>query len=1799
MAAGIRSSNLPLGALVEVLGHADAGNGQRNLVRAPLDALADAVRGIVTSDPSGVANVRAALEALTNIVDGKASQTDFSSLQQSLSALQGQLGGKAPQSSLDAANQTIGNILTALSGYAQDITSLQAQGGATAALIESRASAAEAMARLVAAPKYSVPLDTITLPNGGAVYWNGSTSTGAGETSGGLRVPQGQTGIFSQHRTRFQPTAAQRTKLAGRPVQFMVAFRSTVGALTALRDSAGYSTLGGVIEGVPSIVGVKIYSIRPDLWLAVGDAVLTGNESVITIALQVSGNTLPVAADVSFVAIGAMFMPVDATGTSDVLADFVQPLALRADNLIAAARVRYDTRLGAGPGATDRVLVIPAGQSGAGSLAIYGAPVAGLQAGTRVRCRFAIQVAGGAFVSSGVAQSDPPVTLIELFGATVEMTDGSQVGAVAGLTATSPTTCEASVTFTATGAERIAEFYLKVDENSAVRLTEGQIRLGLMFVDVLSTEPTTTIAAQTARLMENFRAFIAAAPDRFRDWCSASSLSDGDYGTIREAVAAMRTGGSQDQPNRVVVLPGTYTNECATGVSINPADYVEIVGKGARRDVEIIARLPDNQASQGDQQPILLTRSGRLSGLTVRGRNVKNPVHLEAGNLPVAAIWDIDDCELVHEGATGWADPTALGVGQNDGGVLTAKGSTFLSPTSSVGIHNNVGWARGARADFTGCSLIGTGDSATSLAITSQGAGVMSPATLRGCVLSGRIHHYVSFLPGTPLSAYRGAPWEYTIRITDSDPVDWLSPCPFDVLTLTSVATGNSAAAVGNTGAVRLFGRRPDVRAGAADYAARLHSGHLVSVPEGQFDPGVSLGARLGDMRGAAARPLDIFWDGNTTPVTITLDQNYTGMTNAQVLANLNGKLSAAMGGNTGCRAFSLSQPYHNRAPIRQPDREASAVNAGTATILKGHVLAKVGRRVRLMTSTDAASLFAGIALDDAVPGRSVRFLKTGLIGQAHLLFDGDQTFTAGARFQISATNPGRLVPGTDLPVLSVRSVEAYGAALEIIGTVAFTGSATEAVRDAFAGITYRDVPGLPAVIDTVVPKGAVGAEPVTLGGVTDTVANRLSALQAGQSSGSVAYDTLAQLNANLTPPDGATGQVTADGANNGFYAKSGASGTGSWVRKSTATVPGLDAATQAARETIAALGGGALQVVDDGGNVGLQFDGTDGLQTFLAQITSLIATKVMAGQLALTGGHTLAPNVALDTYDIADELGSVVARFDANGLTVAKLTAAALALSGALSAGSLDLSACTITTSSDPNVALAITDPAGWIIALIGPDGALQVNEIKTASLNTGADYSTDYIAERSNRALSLSAGYRSLLDTTSAAAVYAYNHALWYGQSLCAGQEGWPAKTLSGRSDVLMIGQSTRPGGANAATAPTPLGDSVLRTAVATVQNVNTGALIDAAGQAALAVGDGSLGEDPGVGGMLFARRLFLQRLGVQAADDRRFVTTNVGVSGRSIEALSKGASAELFNRLRTMATAVKDAATAAGGSYGVTALFWLQGEFNYSGQNGGATDKASYKTNLKKLYDDFVADVCVGIAGQTEKPAIITYQTGATYTVDATDLSIGMAQWEMSDGNPITGGLPGWYLAAPAYPVTDKNGHLDPNGYRWLGLQMCKVWHETVVMRRRWKPLSPIQATVRGKTVLVDFHLPSGTPLQFQPVYVASTPTTYADKGFTVIDDNGVIPLSGVTLAGDAVVQISLGRSAVGTVDVFYGRRTTFNGGGNLCDSDPTVAPFNYEYSAGSGDYASANIPALIGAPYPLWNWCIAFKLTATFN
>ena len=86
MASGVRTPNLPNAALLEVLGHYDAGGGKMALGRANLSALIDALRGIISTDPTGVASLRTDLNALSAEVDGKPAIADVQRISDQLAA---------------------------------------------------------------------------------------------------------------------------------------------------------------------------------------------------------------------------------------------------------------------------------------------------------------------------------------------------------------------------------------------------------------------------------------------------------------------------------------------------------------------------------------------------------------------------------------------------------------------------------------------------------------------------------------------------------------------------------------------------------------------------------------------------------------------------------------------------------------------------------------------------------------------------------------------------------------------------------------------------------------------------------------------------------------------------------------------------------------------------------------------------------------------------------------------------------------------------------------------------------------------------------------------------------------------------------------------------------------------------------------------------------------------------------------------------------------------------------------------------------------------------------------------------------------------------------------------------------------------------------------------------------------------------------------------------------------------------------------------------------------------------------
>ncbi len=460
-----------------------------------------------------------------------------------------------------------------------------------------------------------------------------------------------------------------------------------------------------------------------------------------------------------------------------------------------------------------------------------------------------------------------------------------------------------------------------------------------------------------------------------------------------------------------------------------------------------------------------------------------------------------------------------------------------------------------------------------------------------------------------------------------------------------------------------------------------------------------------------------------------------------------------------------------------------------------------------------------------------------------------------------------------------------------------------------------------------------------------------------------------------------------------------------------------------------------------------------------------------------------------------------------------------------------------------------------------------------------------------RNAKNLAYSQSLKGKVNSELEGLVHGLNLILTYGQSLGEGAEGWPALSKVGSvvQGALMLGDSPRPYGGQIP-AYNPVNNSNLNELRAVTQT-SQGPTLTPEQEAALAPGNTNLGETPDVSAVKFLRMLFLKHHGLSVDNTRKFVAANASVGGKSIEQLSKGATPELYLRTVQGAQKLKAVADAQSLSFGIAAMIFIQGEYNYVDYNGSGADtsKDGYKTKSKLLRDNLFSDISVSIANQKGKPAFFTYQTGAGFTAFGRGLNIGMAQWEASKEER------NWYLATPVYPYTDKGGHLDANGYRWFGNQLGKVMYRVLCLHERWEPLSPLRWTLDGKVLVGDFHVPE-PPLQFKTPYVGLTPKDYQNKGFVVVDNNGDVTISSVEIVLDTLVKITLTKDPVGDVYVIYADKETHDGNGCLCDSDATIAMDNYEYFEGNGQYPGANIPELAGKPYPLQNWSIAYRLKA---
>ena len=399
-------------------------------------------------------------------------------------------------------------------------------------------------------------------------------------------------------------------------------------------------------------------------------------------------------------------------------------------------------------------------------------------------------------------------------------------------------------------------------------------------------------------------------------------------------------------------------------------------------------------------------------------------------------------------------------------------------------------------------------------------------------------------------------------------------------------------------------------------------------------------------------------------------------------------------------------------------------------------------------------------------------------------------------------------------------------------------------------------------------------------------------------------------------------------------------------------------------------------------------------------------------------------------------------------------------------------------------------------------------------------------------------------LLFLTGELSAQKYEHLIIYGQSLSTGMQSWPPLSTTALPGNYMIGDQVWINYGNTSISKlSPLVSKMAPDGHA-IEPKTTSSMMSC--------------ECPIVS---VANHLQQKTGGVN-----KYIASSCGTAGTKIEELSK----EYYNPTiynNQFIKTINAAYTLTGSTLGnvhCPALFWMQGEFNYSdfpiaysatdGLTAGGTftaDKDRYKSLLLTLKNNMQGDIMTKY-GQTDKPLFITYQTGKQYVRGKME-EIGMAQLEASNENDDI------VCAGPVYCMPDRGGHLDPNGSRMFGEMLGKVLYKTKVLGQTFKPLQPLQIsrTADPKVIRVKFLVPV-LPLVFETNLVPQ----FTDNGFQVYLNGSKVTLSSEVITGDCV-DLTSTTSLTGDVEIVYAGYTSGAslGKGNLRDSDPYTSTLTY--------------------------------------
>lgn len=476
-----------------------------------------------------------------------------------------------------------------------------------------------------------------------------------------------------------------------------------------------------------------------------------------------------------------------------------------------------------------------------------------------------------------------------------------------------------------------------------------------------------------------------------------------------------------------------------------------------------------------------------------------------------------------------------------------------------------------------------------------------------------------------------------------------------------------------------------------------------------------------------------------------------------------------------------------------------------------------------------------------------------------------------------------------------------------------------------------------------------------------------------------------------------------------------------------------------------------------------------------------------------------------------------------------------------------------------------------------------------------TSENFPAEYISRKNQAAELRSAALRARVISPALVSTLGakYNVFATYGQSNSNGQQSfppnWPSDVVGGRTlGCRMMGNSVH---GTSATGPwAPIGGNVFNPMVATVPDItNASVLLTQSQIDALSPGDTNKGQTIGesaIGTFAFLR---LAYLGLDADPSRRFVLYTAGVGGHSAAELSKGASTDLYRRLKDGALVAKSIADAEGSSSRAAALIISQGEDD----SGFATPAETWKSQWRQIRADHHADTTVGVFGQSGGlvPAFVM-QIGGPSGQSPGGLTIANAQLDMALADH------GYYLFA-GYRGTRKGSHYDPNTTAWNGQRIGRMMFELFCLGRAPVPFAPYEIETKGNQMLVTFTVPT-PPIQWLSAYYVYTfygPNDIPNKGFFPYDAAGDLSVTDISIVGSSSILITCARSFGLNPALDYGRTTTSpKCMGSLFDSTDFEL-LSHRYIAGSSYSASEAGVFYVNQLFPPEEGCLLFSRPAT--